>query len=869
MRNRLTKFRNQIRAWRGSVWFRLLLPLAAVFLAALVHIAVALIVGAKSDFPFAFFYLIAVFAVAWVGGALSGAIACLVTMVGVPMAATPDFKLANLDLARFGGLLGISLFISWLAMVQRRMQQRLRDANEELDRRVESRTQELATTVELLRSEVEERKRTELALRESEQRVDWTLEAAGIGRWDLEISTGKVHRSRRYEQIFGYGAPQDDWTSDTLLRHVDPGDQQMVVQAAESAVSSGRSFELDVRITRADGEKRWIWLQGKVLHDEAGKALHMLGSVRDITSQKVAETRLHNQLARLSLLDHITRGIGERQDLRSIFQVVIRSLEDNLPIDFGCICLYDQGAAALEVTCVGIQSEALAMDLAMTENAQIPIDANGLSRCVSGKLVYEPDVRELDFPFPKRIARGGLNSLVAAPLLAEGRVFGVMIAARKASHAFDSTDCEFLRQLCEHVALASNQAQIRAALQEAYDELQRSQQSIMQQERLRALGQMASGIAHDINNAVSPVALYTESLLDNEPNLSPRTRQYLETTQRAVEDVVETVARMREFYRQQEPQQQLTPVHLGTLVQQVLNLTQAKWIDMAQRRGATVQARIDLGPDVPAIPGIESEIREALTNLILNAVDAMPNGGELTVRTRFVPAGSRPAQVHLEVSDTGIGMDEDTLRRCLEPFFTTKGQRGTGLGLAMVYGVAQRHEAQIEFDSAVGLGTTARMIFPVAESAAPAFETAVQKIAPAPRLRILVVDDDPLLLKSLRDTLEADGHNVTMANGGHEGIGAFQAALDKGEPYSIVITDLGMPYIDGRKVAAAVKTASGSTPIILLTGWGQRLVAEGDVPPHVDRVLSKPPKLRDLRLVLAECAAGTSQAANPERSALN
>ncbi|WP_321474700.1 ATP-binding protein [uncultured Paludibaculum sp.] len=855
MRKWLARVRDRSRAWRSSTWFRVLLPLIAVFLAALAHIAVALVVGVKSDFPFAFFYLIAVFIVAWVGGPISGTVACLLTMVGVPLAASPEFKLAKLDIVRLGILVGVSLLISWVARVQRRMQERLRAANQELDSRVEARTNELANTVQLLQAEVEERKRTESALRESEQRVDWTLEAAGIGRWDLEISTGKVQRSRRYEQIFGYGAPQDDWTSDTLLRHVHPDDQTKVVQAAQAAVVSGRSFELDVRITRSDGEKRWIWLQGKVLHDDAGKAVHMLGSVRDITPQKLAETRLRTQLARLNLLDHITRGIAERQDLRSIFQVVIRSLEDNLPIDFGCICLYDPGASSLEVTCVGVRSEALAMDLAMSENAQIPIDANGLSRCVSGQLVYEPDVTLLDFPFPKRIAQGGLKSLVAAPLLAEGKVFGVMVAARRESHAFESTDCEFLRQLSEHVALASTQAQIRAALQDTYDELRRSQQSIMQQERLRALGQMASGIAHDINNAVSPVALYTESLLDNEPNLSPRTRQYLETTQRAIEDVVETVARMREFYRQQEPQQELTPVHVGTLVQQVLNLTQARWVDMAQRRGATIHAVADLAPDVPAISGIESEIREALTNLILNAVDAMPNGGDLTVRTRYCPAGARPAQVHLEVSDTGIGMDEDTLRRCLEPFFTTKGQRGTGLGLAMVYGVAQRHDAQIEFDSAVGLGTTARMVFPVRESATPAPELAAQRSLTPLRLRILVVDDDPLLLKSLRDTLEADGHSVTMANGGHEGIGAFQAALDQGEPFAIVITDLGMPYIDGRKVAAAVKGASHSTPIILLTGWGQRLLAEGDVPPHVDRVLSKPPKLRDLRVVLAECVA--------------
>ncbi len=136
-----------------------------------------------------------------------------------------------------------------------------------------------------------------------------------------------------------------------------------------------------------------------------------------------------------------------------------------------------------------------------------------------------------------------------APLLVEKRVFGVLVAARRAAESFSSADCEFLRQLSEHVALGAHQAQLYGALQRAYDDLRQSQQAIMQQERLRALGEMASGIAHDINNAISPIALYTESLLEREPGLSERARGYLRTIQTAIEDVAETVARMREFYR--------------------------------------------------------------------------------------------------------------------------------------------------------------------------------------------------------------------------------------------------------------------------------------------------------------------------------
>src|SRR5262249_2281867 len=157
------------------------------------------------------------------------------------------------------------------------------------------------------------------------------------------------------------------------------------------------------------------------------------------------------------------------------------------------------------------------------------------------------------------------------------KVFGILIAGRYAADSFSSPDCEFLRHLSEHVALAANQANLYNALQEAYDDLRHTQQAVMQQERLRALGQMASGIAHDINNAISPIALYTETLLEKEPNLSERARSYLQVTQHAIEDVAQTIARMREFYRQREAQLVLAPVQLNNLVGQIKDLTHAKW----------------------------------------------------------------------------------------------------------------------------------------------------------------------------------------------------------------------------------------------------------------------------------------------------
>jgi signal transduction histidine kinase len=460
------------------------------------------------------------------------------------------------------------------------------------------------------------------------------------------------------------------------------------------------------------------------------------------------------------------------------------------------------------------------------------------------------------FPFPQRFARCGLRSIVLAPLLLETRVFGVLLVARRAAQAFASPDCEFLRHLSEHVALATNQAQLYAALQRAYDDLRQTQHTVMQQERLRALGEMASGIAHDINNALSPVMIYTDTLLDREPNLSEQAREYLKIIRQAIEDVAATVARMREFYRPREPQLQLAPVSLNRMVEQVAALTEVRWRDLPQRRGIAIEWRQELSSGLPDIMGAEGEIRDALTNLVFNAVDALPAGGIITLRTRFMPAESgaagRPAHVELEVSDSGVGMDDETRRRCLEPFYTTKGERGTGLGLPMVYGMTQRHSAELEIDSAPGRGTTVRLLFSGAAAQGAAADEGMGGTALVRRLHLLVVDDDPLLVKSLRDVLEGDGHRVASADGGRSGIDAFQRELSAGTAFDLVITDLGMPYVDGRQVAAAVKSASAATPVILLTGWGRRMLAEHEIPAHVDRLLSKPPRLSELRAALAE-----------------
>jgi PAS domain S-box-containing protein len=645
------------------------------------------------------------------------------------------------------------------------------------------------------------------------------------------------------------GVPEEHQRGYGWAQQLHPEDRRRVQKAWAAATARGDQFDVEFRIRRADGLYRWFKTRAVPLRNSQGQIIKWFGSNTDFEEYKQSERRLQTQLERLGLLDRITRVIGTRQDLRSILEVVLSNLEEHLPIAFGCVCTGEPDTGVLEVAAVGAKSARIAAAAGLMERAEVGVASNKLSRCLRGGLVYEPDTRQVPVPLSGGLAAAGLRSLVLAPILVEGRVFGLLLAARVEERAFSSADCEFLRQLGEHVGLAAHQADLYQALQRAYDDLQESQEGAMQHERLRALGQMAGGIAHNINNAISPISIYTDVLLEDEPDLSATAREYLETIQRAIRDVALTVEGMREFYRKRPPEVVLGLVNLNEIVQHALDLTRARWSDIPQQRGAAIHATAELDPLQPVVWGLASELREALINLIFNAVDAMPDGGALTLRTRVVNGGGRNT-AHIEVADTGVGMDDDLRRRCFEPFVTTKGERGTGLGLALVYGVVQRHNARIEIDTQPSRGSTFRITFLTATGEPAGSHGGHEAAGPMVRLRILVVDDDPRLLESLGHALRSDGHAIEIADSGAAGISMFENALARGQPFDWVITDLGMPHVDGKKVARAIKATSPATPVVMLTGWGHRLVAEDGVLPNVDHILSKPPRLSELRETL-------------------
>jgi signal transduction histidine kinase/ActR/RegA family two-component response regulator len=377
-------------------------------------------------------------------------------------------------------------------------------------------------------------------------------------------------------------------------------------------------------------------------------------------------------------------------------------------------------------------------------------------------------------------------------------------------------------------------------LEWALVELEQAQQQVIQQERLRAVGEMASGIAHDFNNSLVPIAGYTELLM-----LRPEYRKddekasyYLSTILRASQDAAHTVSRLKEFYRFREDNEAFGPIDLNTLIEQSVDLTRPRWKDQAQAEGREIQVRLDLG-EIPPLQGIEAKMRDLLANLIFNAVDALPEGGIITLSTRF----RDDKTIILEVRDTGVGMTEAVRKRCLEPFFSTKGEKGTGLGLSTVYGNVQRHGGKIEVKSKEGEGTVFRIAFPMQQREEEQ-EASVGVSPPASSarsLRILLVDDDPMVREVVEEHLLLLGHTVETASDGLEALKRTQESM-----YDIVFTDRAMPGLNGDQLAQAISTGPSKTPVVLLTGFGDFMRASNELPPGVNLILSKPVKQEDL-----------------------
>jgi PAS domain S-box-containing protein len=352
-------------------------------------------------------------------------------------------------------------------------------------------------------------------------------------------------------------------------------------------------------------------------------------------------------------------------------------------------------------------------------------------------------------------------------------------------------------------------------------------------ERLRALGELSSGVAHDFNNMLG--AILGRIQLLRKRDFNEEVDEEMAVIEKAAKDGRETVRRIQEFSRTRADRP-FTPVDMPELIRDAVEMTRTRWKTDAELRNITIKLSLDC-EEVPTVMGNPTELREVVTNLILNACDAMPAGGELLIRCH---AGTDT--VFTEVEDTGIGMAEETRRRLFDPFFTTKGLAGTGMGMSVAYGIIKRHKGNIEVNSSFGRGTCFVLEFPAHSSPTFHVEEALPEPGPSQKAaRILVIDDERPIAELLKDGLSLEGHAVEIADSGREGV---QRASER--TFDLVLTDLGMPDMSGWEVTSRIQRSSPGVPVVLVTGWGATITEEEVESAGLAGVVHKPFEIQEL-----------------------
>jgi len=549
-----------------------------------------------------------------------------------------------------------------------------------------------------------------------------------------------------------------------------------------------------------------------------------------------SQLALTHKILELETLYDFGVSVSSVLDIDALTDEVLTRLSVLLDLKAGFLCLRAEENNALEIiACSEIERETVTRYF-----IHHPLIA-GVMTTGQGSMQNNLD----GFPF---------QNMLLVPIKEREDVFGILGVLDKDAGVFNQEDMRLVSAFAGLAGAALANARLYTNLQDsnqllesALHELKNTQNQIIQQERLRALGQMAGGIVHDVNNAISAILGYTELWMTFPKMLDNREKVLhdLQTINLAAKDATHILRRLRGFYRPREEGNVMVAVQLNEVIEQAIDITRPKWGTQASEKGFNVGVGSDLA-DIPVISGDDTDLREMFINLIFNAVDAMTAAGTITLRTRLAEPVSPtdvPSHVLLEVCDTGSGMTEEVRQKCLEPFFSTKGDHGTGMGLAMVFGIIQRHQGTLDIDSTPGEGTTFRIHFPTFDTD-PSVDVKAQGQGLPHPLHILVVEDDVTQRELVVRYLMEDGHTTMQAGTGREGLEVFHQGQ-----FDLIITDMLMPEMDGLTLARAIRDLAPRKPIILASGGD--IEEDVDLPPDLI-IVQKPLILQAFKQALQQ-----------------
>lgn len=524
-------------------------------------------------------------------------------------------------------------------------------------------------------------------------------------------------------------------------------------------------------------------------------------------------------MARLQALSEIARAISSTLDVEGVFRIVgdrLQVLIDYTAID---LLILDDVDMVFRGRRIERPPPGTGPVVRLLEPRPVDGDATFAEALQQARSLFRPA------PTPQ----SGHQAVV--PILADRLPVGLFLVL--AQEPFRRQDQQLLTDLAAHLAISLRNARTFNALERAYRELKDAKDQLVRAEKLQALGEMAAGVAHDFNNVLSAIlgrAQMLEIMLTDPDHL-----RSVGVIAKAALDGAGTVRRIQAFAKE-KPESPLGPVPLNAIVRETIERA-APLATLPQR---PVELVMEL-QEAPQVFGDAIELREALTNLIHNALDAMPHGGRLTVRT------GTDGNPWFEVWDTGIGMDAETANRIFDPFFSTKGDQGSGLGLSVTYAIVQRHGGRFEVDSERNRGTRIRVYLKEAQasdwSSAPDPATSPVSESEVPRrgARVLLIEDDVAVRDVLADILRTGAHQVMVAGDGPEGLQRFAE-----NEFDMVLTDLGMPQMDGWAVAQAVKAERPEVPVGLITGWGHDLDEASLAARGVDVLVTKPVRMNQV-----------------------
>ena len=618
-----------------------------------------------------------------------------------------------------------------------------------------------------------------------DESIRFVLEAAGIGWWLLDMATNTTTRSLLHDQMFGHTEMLPSWSYDDYIAHVHPDDRAMVAESFAGALAGGEAYAVDVRVVWPDGSIHWLFTRGRFTLDDEGAPLRVAGMVADITDRKLVEIAAAEQKA---------AAARARAETVALLETLLKSA----PVGFAFV---DRDFRFVRINDALAEMNGLPASEHRGRRVSeiVPQLWPRLETHYQGVLRTGEAVRGVEITGETNAQPGVQRHWVVNyyPVQVEdgGHVIGVGVVAA---------------EVTEKVQLESH---------------------LRQSQKLEAVGLLAGGVAHDFDNALAAIII-TAELAQRKPAVGD-IDTHLDSILRVARSATGLTRQLLLFSRQ-EPVKSAV-VDVPSRIEEILS-----FLDAAL--GERIGLELDLQP-VPRVRMDPSQLDQVLVNLAINARDAMPSGGTLTVATRDViitnppPGLSAGRYVELRVADTGQGMSPEVLERAFEPFFTTKAAAGgTGLGLATVYGMVQSALGQVTIESALGEGTSVRVLLPETLDA-PAEPVAVQALPRGRGQRVLVVEDQVDLRESVQQVLSGAGYVVTS--------GTPEDVLDAdGEDSAprpdLLLTDVVMPGVSGPQLADLMTERWPEVRVLYMSGYTDGMLADHGVDFNEIQLLRKP-----------------------------